>query len=115
MAAKRKKTKAKKTSGSRKRTKTARGKRAKAAPRKKRAQPKKAKAAPAPVIAHEPSASDLEEAIAEPLADVSGVFRVSEQIAKAQRGSDEDDDKLFRDPSLVIEIEKLRDKRKLDE
>ena len=121
MAAKRKKSKSKKKTSSRKRA-TPR-KRAKAAPRKrakakprKRVVAKKAQPAPAPVVEpREPQASDLEEAIAEPLADVSGIFRVSEQIAHAQRGADEDEDKLFRDPSLVIEIEKIRAKRPPDE
>jgi hypothetical protein len=49
---------------------------------------------------------DLDEVLEEPLLDASGVYRVSSQLASAQRGADEDENRRFRDPSLVIEAEK---------
>src|SRR6516165_5101107 len=77
--------------------------------RKKRAKAKaKAKTAKraAPQQAAPVGPPELEEALAEPIADVSGVFRVSEAIIKAQRGADEDESLQYKDPSLVIEIQR---------
>ena len=114
MAAKRSKKK-KRTSRSRttatKKKKT-RKKTTKAKPRvkakaraKAKAKAKTAKRA-APQQAAPVGPPELEEALAEPIADVSGVFRVSEAIIKAQRGADEDESLQYKDPSLVIEIQR---------
>lgn len=47
----------------------------------------------------------LEDAVSEPIADTSGMYRVAEKIQRAQRGRDEDEDNQFRDPSLVVDLE----------
>jgi hypothetical protein len=95
MAAKRKK----RTSKSRSRTTKTKKKKT----RKKTTRTVK-RAAPKPAAQAGPP--ELEEALAEPLADVSGMYRVTEKIAHAQRGLDEDETKQFKDPSLVIEIQR---------
>ena len=115
MAAKRSKTKKKKrTSRSRTTTTTTKKKKArkktkakaKAKPRAKaKAKAKTAKRA-APKQDAKAAPPELEEALAEPIADVSGVFRISEAIIKAQRGVDENESLQFKDPSLVIEIQR---------
>ena len=112
MVAKRSKKK-KRTSRSRttatKKKKT-RKKTTKAKPRVKAKARAKAKAKTAKRAAPQQAAPvgppELEEALAEPIADVSGVFRVSEAIIKAQRGADEDESLQYKDPSLVIEIQR---------
>ena len=43
--------------------------------------------------------------VEKPVADVSGIYRVSEKIARAQRGLDEDEANQFGDPSLVVDLE----------
>jgi hypothetical protein len=44
----------------------------------------------------------LEEALDEPLADMSGAFRVQQQLRGSQRDTDEDQVRQFADPSLVM-------------
>ena len=44
----------------------------------------------------------LDEALDEPLADMSGAFRVRDQLVGQQRDTDEDQLKQFADPSLVM-------------
>ena len=47
----------------------------------------------------------LEDAVDEPIADTSGMYRVAEKIQRAQRGVDEDEANQFGDPSLVVDLE----------
>ena len=63
---------------------------------------------PDPVAVESSLPSLFEEATEEPLVDASGIFRVKEQIAQVQRDSDEDEQKRFPDPSLVIPIATAR-------
>ena len=44
----------------------------------------------------------LDEALDEPLADMSGAFRVRQALQTAQRDDDEDQLKQFADPSMVM-------------
>jgi len=106
MAAKRSKKKKKRTSRSRTSTTKKKKARKKTKPKTKlKAKAKTAKrAAPKKVAPAGPP--ELEEALAEPIADQSGVFRISETIIKSQRGLDEDESLQFKDPSLVIEIQR---------
>jgi hypothetical protein len=53
-------------------------------------------------LAARPTSFDDDEVLDEPLADASGVFRVTTAIATSQRGRDEDTTKRFADQSLVM-------------
>jgi hypothetical protein len=99
----------KRTKKSRTRATAKRPKRSRTAKKGRKRTPRR-KTEPKRVVAKKQAAApvELEEALAEPIADVSGVFRVSETLAHAQRGLDENDSLQFRDPSLVIEIERKR-------
>ncbi len=61
-----------------------------------------------PVVTQPPV---LDEALAEPLFDASGVYQLSSKLVSAQRDRDEDDERLFRDPSVVIETQAARRRR----
>lgn len=65
----------------------------------------KVKVKVAPPEPAEPARPSLfEEATEAPLYDATGVFRLSHDLARAQRDVDEDEQKQFRDPSLVVSI-----------
>jgi hypothetical protein len=49
----------------------------------------------------------MDEALAEPLHDMSGEHRIAAELARA-RDEDDDDAKRFSDPSLVVEAEARR-------
>jgi hypothetical protein len=99
-----------------KKKKTGKTKSRKAKPTRKAKTARKTKAKPRRKVTAKPKASEkkstslfgdlgLEDAVSEPVADVSGMYRVAEKIQRAQRGADEDEVNQFRDPSLVVDLE----------
>jgi hypothetical protein len=71
-----------------------------------KAKPKPKTPAPKPRVVAKPvpplSSLAGDDVLEEPLVDASGVFRVTSQLANAQRGHDEDATRRFSDPSLVM-------------
>ena len=89
---------------------------AKAQPKAKaKAKPQKRKVA-TPTVEVRSEQIILDVSIEEPLTDVSTVIRLKDRLAQAQqRDVDEDAQRAFADPSLVVEAEATRDPKRAED